>query len=167
MEGVMLLPAGIGLRAVNTTDDAFLFSLFCAARPELAHLPLPAAQLETMLAQQYQFQQCGYANQYPTARHWVIACESQAVGKIMLAELANVVHIIDFVIALGWRGQGIGSAVLQALKNYADAQTLGLSLQVERQNVAAKRLYSRFGFESSQLTATHESMKYKRPCYGS
>lgn len=159
MKDIMLLPAGIGMRLADAADDAFLFSLFCAARPELAHLPLPPAQVEILLAQQYQLQQRGYANQYPQASNWIVEYESQRVGKIMLAELANFVHIVDFVVASGWRGRGIGSAVLSALKDGASAQSLGLSLQVERQNVAARRLYVRFGFEGRQLTATHEAME--------
>ncbi|UUA74058.1 GNAT family N-acetyltransferase [Cellvibrio sp. QJXJ] len=161
MEKNIFLPAGICVRLADATDDAFLFSLFCEARPELAYLPLPPAQVETLLAQQYQLQQRGYANQYPTARNWIIECESQVVGKIMLAELVNFIHIVDFVIAFSWRSRGIGSAVLNAAKHYASAQSLGLSLQVERQNIAAKRLYTRIGFNVCQLTATHEAMECK------
>jgi ribosomal protein S18 acetylase RimI-like enzyme len=139
-------------------DGNFLFELFCSVRAELTLLPLPKAQLEQLVRQQYEWQQKSYTDQYPGAENWVIETQSGAVGKIMLHRCATVTHIIDFIIAPDWRNRGIGSTVLGALKKYIASNTGVLRLSVDRQNFHAKRLYLRQGFVVSQTSGTHEQL---------
>ncbi len=156
MKDEWVLPPECSLRLADQEDDAFLLSLFCSARPELALLPLPPVQLTQLLRQQYELQQRSYSNQYPQAEHWVVAKESVPVGKIMLARLPSSVHIVDFILAPQWRGRGIGRSILTALKVQAEAKSCTLSLQVDRQNINAKRLYQKLGFVISSFSDTHE-----------
>lgn len=160
MNKVFGLPAGITLRLASSTDEKLLFELFCSARPELSLLPLPQAQLEQLLRRQYEWQQKGYASQYPDADNWMIETPTGAVGKITLLQSADLVHIIDFIIAPVWRSQGIGSAILGALKNHVANNSCVLRLSVDRQNTHAKRLYLREGFAVSQTSDTHEQLSW-------
>ena len=144
------------LRLAGQEDEAFLWSLFCSARPELGLLPLPPAQLTQLIRHQYELQQRGYRHQYPQAENWIIATQSAPVGKIMFERSSSAVHIIDFIIVPEWRGRGVGRSILNALKEYVRAKSGVLSLQVDRQNINAKRLYHQLGFVKSQSSDTHE-----------
>lgn len=144
------------LRLATENDEEFLRALFYSARPELALLPLPPEQLTQLMRQQYQLQQHSYLNQYPQLEQWIIATQSAPVGKIMFERLQSTVHIIDFIITPEWRGRGIGRSILTSLKTHTDATGCMLSLQVDRQNFNAKRLYHQLGFVTSQSSDTHE-----------
>ncbi len=156
MNNELVLPPGLHLRLTGPDDEHFLRTLFGSVRTELALLPLPPAQVEQLIRQQYEFQQQGYANYYPHAEHWVITSHSEPVGKIMLDRSTPAVHIIDFIIAPDWRKRGVGSTILVALKAYVDANAGVLSLRVDHQNPHAKRLYQRLGFAMKQSTDTYE-----------
>ena len=112
----LILPSDISLRRVSVQDEPFLWALFGALRADLALLPLPAAQVELLMCQQYRFQQQGYANQFPLAESWVIEYQSTPVGKIMLDCTATRVHVIDIALVPGCRNRGIGSGVLVAIR---------------------------------------------------
>ncbi len=158
MNNELAFPPGFALRLVSVADEIFLFDLFCSSRPELALLPLPQAQLEQLMRQQYDWQQKGYANQYPDANTWIIENHLMSIGKITLFETTGLTHIVDFIIAPDWRSQGIGSTILEALKNYVANKSSVLGLSVDRQNFNAKQLYLRCGFVVSQIFDTHEQL---------
>lgn len=158
MNNELTLPPGYTLRLARPDDGDFLFALFCSTRTEFALLPLPKAQLEQLIRQQYEWQQKSYISQYPDAGNWIIETQSGPVGKIMLSQLASLVHIIDFIVAPDWRSRGIGSIILAALKQYVEIKAGVLRLSVDRQNAHAKRLYLRHGFVPGQLTDTHEQL---------
>lgn len=150
------LPAEFSLSVANDSHDHFLFSLFCSARPELSSLPLPPQQLELLLQQQHKLQQTGYAAQYPHAIALIIKYQSLSIGKIILNKTDKSVHLVDFIIAPQWRGQGYGSVILQALKHYAHTYGVLVSLSVDQQNLKAKQLYLRLGFVTYDSSETHE-----------
>jgi len=156
----LILPTDISLRRVSVQDEPFLWALFGALRADLALLPLPAAQVELLMRQQYRFQQQGYANQFPLAESWVIEYQSIPVGKIMLDCTATGVHVIDIALVPECRSRGIGSGVLVAIRGYVGKRAGVLSLSVDRQNIAAKRLYDRLGFVVCQQTATHDGLQW-------
>lgn len=152
----LVLPAEFSLRFVQKDDDNFLFALFCATRTEFSLLPLPPQPLEFLLQQQYRLQHAGYATQYPHAMSLVIEYQSVNIGKIVINKSDASVHIVDFAIIPQCRGRGYGSVILESIKAYAQINGATVSLSVDRQNVRAKQLYSRLGFQSSALTETHE-----------
>ena len=155
-----VLPPGLDLRLARNDDQEFLLSLFCSARPELALLPLPPAQLMLLMRQQYELQQRDYFNRYPQAENWIIVAYSGPVGKIMFERSTATLHIIDFIIAPDWRKRGIGRTILVALKACIDTKPGVMSLCVEHQNIHAKRFYQRLGFEKKQSFDTHELLTW-------
>ena len=156
MNNDWVLPAGFTLRLSTEGDADFLLSLFYSARPELGLLPLPPEQLAQLMRQQYALQQHSYRHHYPHLEHWIIGTPSASIGTIMFERLQSAIHIIDFIIAPAWRGRGIGRSILVALKTHAHANVGSLSLQVDRQNINAQRLYHQLGFVTSQSSDTHE-----------
>jgi ribosomal protein S18 acetylase RimI-like enzyme len=152
----LVLPAEFCLRFAHKNDDAFLFPLFCSTRTEFSLLPLPPQQLELLLQQQYRLQQAGYAAQYPLAVTLVIEYQSVNIGKIVINKSNASVHVVDFAIVPQYRGCGYGSVILESVKAYAHINGATVCLSVDRQNVRARQLYLRLGFQSSEVTETHE-----------
>src|SRR5688572_5051195 len=160
MSSEWVLPPGLDLRLARVDDEEFLLSLFYSARPELAFIPLPPAQLRLLMRQQYEMQQRDYTSRYPHAEHWIITMNAETVGKIMFERSAAALHIIDFIIVPDWRKRGLGSSILAALKGCVDTKVGVLSLCVEHQNIHAQRLYQRLGFIKKQSTDTHELLAW-------
>lgn len=90
-------------------------------------------------------------------RIWLIEMDGQVTGYIALCFGYSIefggrdAFVDEFYIVEGARGQGIGSAVLEAVKR--EAVKFGvrvLHLEVARTNQGAKRLYSNAGFASRE-----------------
>lgn len=85
------------------------------------------------------------------ARLWVVESAGGArepLGFLLAWEVADEAHLIDLIVAPGARRQGLGRALVETLVAHARARDLRLILlEVRRSNSAARRLYTRFGFE--------------------
>lgn len=86
-------------------------------------------------------------------RAWMVRLGQETVGYVVLTlsfsiELGGRYAFVDeLFVARGFRGRGVGRAVLRLVA--AEARALGvqaLSLEVTRSNAVAKRLYARNGF---------------------
>ena len=133
------------LRPECPGDTAFLRAVFDASRPlaaQLAHLP--AALRETILRGQFQAQRAGLGAQYPQAQNLIIMVQGTPAGHLMFDDTGEATHIADIALLPGWRGQGIGTALLLSLARAAAPR--GLALDVAEENIAAQRLYARLGF---------------------
>lgn len=61
-----------------------------------------------------------------------------------------LVNIHDLAVAPGYRGKGVGRALLEAVEQAArDWGCCRLTLEVRHDNTRARQLYRQFGFESS------------------
>lgn len=66
--------------------------------------------------------------------------------------ILDEVHITKVTVARPWRGQGIGRYFMNYLETRGlDAGGTVIRLEVRESNVAARRLYQRFGFEEVGL----------------
>ena len=64
----------------------------------------------------------------------------------------NVLFVDDLVVQKGYQGQGIGSQLLDVVKNKVQAEHLdGLELQVNACNVAARKMYEKLGFTEKSI----------------
>jgi ribosomal-protein-alanine N-acetyltransferase len=85
------------------------------------------------------------------ARLWVAERSGESpepVGFLLAWEVADEAHLIDVIVRPSERGQGFGRALVKTLIDHARARDLRLVLlEVRRSNLAARRLYTSFGFE--------------------
>ncbi len=94
--------------------------------------------------------------------------DGQVVGNAGLTPMQGVrrrhVMGLGLVVAHSAQGQGVGSALMQALVDWADrwAQALRLELTVFTDNEAAIALYRKFGFE---LEGTHRAYALRDGVY--
>lgn len=82
----------------------------------------------------------------------VAECQSQVVGFLSLESHRETprcfLYLDDFSVTAAYRGQGLGSHLLDLGEEYAARLGLGeIHLHVERDNLAARRLYQSRGFE--------------------
>jgi ribosomal-protein-alanine N-acetyltransferase len=80
--------------------------------------------------------------------HYLVArFDEQIVGFAGLWMMVDEAHITTFAVRQGWRRQGIGERLLLALFDLARARHAQMAtLEVRPSNVAARRLYEKYGF---------------------
>jgi ribosomal protein S18 acetylase RimI-like enzyme len=141
-----LLSQGFRLRPEGEADIPFLQRLYASTREEeLAIVPWSAEQKAAFLAGQFQAQRHHYRTYIPDCAFDVIERDGEPVGRLYLEERQTQLHIVDIALMPAWRGQGLGSAIMQALQAAAAAQGKGVGIFVEKFNPAL-RLYRRLGF---------------------
>jgi ribosomal protein S18 acetylase RimI-like enzyme len=80
----------------------------------------------------------------------------QPVGELGLHLARYGVADLGMAVAAGWRGRGIGSALLaEAIDQARTAGAHKIALQVWPHNAAAIALYERFGFQREGYLARH------------
>ncbi|MCB9743694.1 MAG: GNAT family N-acetyltransferase [Alphaproteobacteria bacterium] len=131
----------------------FLRRLGLSARPELALLPPPLAEM------QLDAQAASYARAWPEARSWILTDRGEPVGRLMVVDEVDHVHAIDIIIAPERRGQGLGGAAFRALQRECAARGMPLSLSVTVHN-PARRLYQRLGFQELSSDGVHVRMRW-------
>lgn len=133
------------LRPVLPSDATFLCDLFESSRADdFAFLPVGART--GLIDLQFRAQAAQYRASHPQAEHALITVGAASVGQVFLARLPHAIVLVDISVLDSHRGRGIGTAVIQALIEQADAARLPVHLSVWAQNTAAQRLYARLGF---------------------
>lgn len=84
----------------------------------------------------------------PAAHAWVAEASAEIIGMLVAWLLVDEIHIATLAVHPDWRGAGVGSRlVAQALAELIPLGAKTALLEVRRSNLAAQRLYRRFGFE--------------------
>ncbi len=136
----------IDLRAVETGDDDFLFSVYASTRTdEMARVDWNAEQQEEFLRMQFRAQAQFYTENYPGAEFQVITLNDQLIGRLYIHRRENEIRIMDIALLPEFRGQGIGSTLLQDILGQGRHLNLPVTIHVEQFNPAL-RLYQRMGF---------------------
>jgi ribosomal protein S18 acetylase RimI-like enzyme len=134
------------LRSVADADRAFLIDVYASVREdELAHLPWDEAIRRAFVEQQFAAQDAHYRAHYPGATLDVIEVDGEPAGRLYVHRGPRDIRIMDIALAPGFRGRGIGGALLRSLIDEASASGRKLSIHVEVNN-PARRLYERLGF---------------------
>ncbi len=142
-----LLSKGLSLRPETDDDLPFLMQLFASTRAdELALVPWSEEQKRAFLIQQFSAQRMHYRSFLADTRYDVLERDGVPVGRLYLNERHTRVHIVDIALIPGSRDDGIGTAIITALQDYARARGKGVDIFVERTN-PARSLYDRLGFK--------------------
>jgi len=87
---------------------------------------------------------------------FVAVFEGEIVGELRVESSWYGVGEIGMMVAAGWRGRGVGTALMVAAIDWARAQGLHkLALSVFPHNDAAMALYRKFGFVEEGRRASH------------
>ena len=160
----LIAPVRFSLRPEVETDAPFRLALFRASRgPGWDRVPLPADMLTRIMEQQFHAQTQGYRAAYPQARLEIITVDSAPVGRLATDRGADALRVVDIALLAERRGQGIGAAILRALMDEAADAGTPVTLQVDRDNLTAQRLYHRLGFVLSAANDTHLTLRWPAP----
>lgn len=81
------------------------------------------------------------------ARYFVARAAGRVIGYAGLWIVVDEAHVTTFAVAPAWRRRGIGERLLMALLDVSiDAGAREATLEVRLSNLAARRLYEKFGF---------------------
>ncbi len=157
---------GLVLRPARDDDLPWLHALYATTRSaELAAVPWPQAAKDAFLAQQFALQHRHYLAHFPEADFWVLATPRERVGRLYLDRHAEPHLLVDISLLPAWRGQGLGTVLIEHAQSLASAAHAALSLHVMHANPGAHRLYQRLGFVASGSSQTHLAMRWE-PCGG-
>jgi GNAT superfamily N-acetyltransferase len=133
------------LRPETDADGWLLEALFADLRAvELSLLP-DEPMRHAFIRQQVDARERGWRDAWPDADRLVIVVADEPVGRLLVDVAVDGMHVVDVALLPGRRGQGIGTAVLDAVLSQADARGAPCELSVDRGS-PAKRLYERLGF---------------------
>ena len=158
------LPVRVGrmsLFAATEADMPFLRRLFRSVREEeLALTGWPESAKDAFCNSQFDLQHTHYVRHFPQAAFLLVREATDDVGRLYVDASSSNVHIIDISLLPHRRNEGAGTALLKHCKHHAEGQGKPLSLQVERNNIRAQRLYQRLGFTVMDTNQTHIAMRW-------
>ena len=107
------------------------------------------------------------ANDAALGQFWFVRHEDQDVGHALLSygfDLefgGRTATVTEVYLREAHRGLGLGTAVFEALEQHcAERGVQTLELQAERENTAARRFYTRLGFQA------HDRVPYSKAIQG-
>jgi len=162
----MSSPPPLELRTVRDSDRGFLYDLYAQSRWDFQLVDWSSdAQREQMTRMQYDAQHKHYWKNYPESEHQIILRTDTPspvrVGRIWTSVLDDYILLLDINIHPRHQDQGIGTAMLQRLKDRARDLGVPLRHSVEMGNEDALRLYKRLGFIIRKSTDTHYGMQWR------
>jgi ribosomal protein S18 acetylase RimI-like enzyme len=138
--------ARVALRPALPADREFLLGVYESTRTEeVALTAWDDAQKRAFLRQQAEAQDTDYRGRYGDAGFLVVERDGEPIGRLYRGEKPGELLLLDIALLPQWRGQGIGSALIDDLLAEADRRGMTVTLHVEHWN-PAKRLYDRLGF---------------------
>lgn len=151
----------IKLRAVLPEDEEFLFQIYAATRrEEVAAWGWDPVQQGLFLKMQFRGQQQAYEMMFRDMDHSLILLNEHPVGRILIASINQTIRLIDIAVLPEYRGNGVGSCVLQDLVVKAETEGIPVQLQVQKNNLQAIQLYQRLGFLTIGESSTHFLMEH-------
>jgi ribosomal protein S18 acetylase RimI-like enzyme len=155
-----VLPPHLTLRPIDEKDRLFICALYADMRDDLRQLPLPPAGLEQLIAFQQQVHENGQRAAFPNAQYLLLEHHGRPVGKSVVADTPDGLHLVELAILSRERRQGFACAMLRALQQRAANQGSRMRLTVACNNQAALRLYARLGFQPCGGDLVHTQLAW-------
>lgn len=99
----------------------------------------------------------------PASATSVIEVDDQRVGRLRVTRTGDCIELSGIQLLPSVQGHGIGSAVIEDLKEQAVAAGIPLNLAVEKDNPDAGRLYERLGFVRVGETEEEFQLRWNPP----
>lgn len=152
----------VELRPVTASDDEFLLSVYASTRAdELAQAEWAEGQKEMFLRWQFDLQRREYDARFPDASYNVILVDQQPVGRIWVGSDDEQIRLLDIALLPEFQSRGIGTALLERLKNHAANSGKALRHMVFVLNNNAERFYERLGFTRIEDFGAYKHMEWR------
>jgi len=144
-------------------DQEILFQIYASTRSEeLALTNWTEEQKMSFLMMQFRSQQAYYIENYQQAQFQIIESNHQTIGRLYTSVMNKELRIVDITILPEFRGNGIGTKILESIFKEAQKQNQDVTIHVERNNPALK-LYLRLGFSIIEDKGVY--LFLSRPCH--
>jgi ribosomal protein S18 acetylase RimI-like enzyme len=154
-------PPNVTLRPITPEDVPFLQRVYASTRTEeLAPVPWTDQRKDEFLAMQFRQQHEYYQQRYRAAAFDVILVDGRPAGRLYIDRRPTDLHVIDIAFLPEFRGAGLGTAILRALREEAAASSHTMSIYVEKMN-RALGLYERLGFVRIDDTEVYWLMEWR------
>jgi ribosomal protein S18 acetylase RimI-like enzyme len=131
-------------RPATAADTPLLRELYADSRPELTVLPMDSRLV--LVDMQFRAQRRRHATQFPDHEQHVLTARGADVGQVLVDRRPGELHILDIVVDLGHRRQGIAAAVLAELVDEALIRNERIWTSFWAGNTGAFRLFEGAGF---------------------
>ncbi|AGA92248.1 acetyltransferase [Thioflavicoccus mobilis 8321] len=158
LPGASNLPNGLGLRPARPSDQPFLAALYSSTRADLRLIDGEQELVESIIDMQFRAQTMGYGQQFPNAMYFIVEKLNERIGKATIDFGSSAVHVVDIAFIPIARGRGYGATVLQAIQQIAGQLKAPMLLSVKKDNLPARRLYQKMGFQLEQSGAAHDQL---------
>jgi GNAT superfamily N-acetyltransferase len=149
----------VAVRPAGEADDAFFARVYASTREEdVTRMGFGEEERAAFVAQQFAAQSAHYARCYGGASYSVVVVDGVDAGRLIVADLADEVLIVDVALLPAFRGRGVGTRLLGPLLAEADAAGRTVGIHVERFN-PAQRLYERLGFVAGDDDGVYRKME--------
>lgn len=157
-----LTTQGFALRTEVDADIPFLRRLYISTRwEELAPvIDWTVAQKIAFLESQFALQRHHYRKYYGASEFAVIEKNGGPAGRIYIDRQDSLLAVVDIALLPEYRGQGAGTALMQAVCAEARAAGKKVSICVEKFN-PAQNLYRRLGFREVADEGIHWIMEWR------
>ncbi|MET0258481.1 MAG: GNAT family N-acetyltransferase [Methylobacterium sp.] len=136
-----------GLRLETAEDAEFLRRLFAADASALLHgSGLPEAMVADLVDAQIRSRDRTYRDCYPTARYGIVTCADVPVGRLVVADMGDLAHVVDIAILPSRRREGLAAALMRDAMAPWAAQGRGGRADVYVGNAASLALFIGLGF---------------------
>lgn len=149
------------LRSATAADRPFLRRLFEEVRARDIEAWGPLAG--TLVPMQLQAQEASYAATFPGAAHDIIECGGEPVGRCIVWRTDDEVRLVDIGLLASYRGRGLGTSIIAALRDEAVQNEKPLRLHVDMVNEGARRLYERLGLRVTHQVGPQWAMALESP----
>jgi len=158
------LPDGgtVELRPVSESDNDFLVRVYGSTREEeLAQTAWTEDQKEIFLRWQSDLQRKEYESRFPDADYCIIIVDQQPAGRIWVGADEEQVRLLDIALLSDFQNRGVGTVLLERLKNEAQRQGKPLRHMVFVLNNNADRFYLRLGFKKIEDFGAYKHMEWR------
>lgn len=166
LSGSLKFQGGLSLRPMNSSDKAFVESLYRSTRDDLRMLDAEDDFIEEFIDLQRRAQTDGYGDMFPNAMYFVAEYHNERIGRVVLDFGANEIRVVDIALIPPARGKGYGGQVLQAVQLAAGKVMAPVALSVRFDHLRAKQLYAHLGFVVEEAQIPYERMVWYPPASG-
>jgi ribosomal protein S18 acetylase RimI-like enzyme len=154
-------PVSVSLRPVTPADREFLISVYGGSRAqELAQVDWDDAQKDAFVRWQFERQEEEYAQRYPDARYDVILVDGVPAGRLWIGIQDKEIRLLDIAILVEFQNRGVGTYLLNQLKDEATREKKSLRHMVFVLNDNAYRFYERLGFSTIEDLGGYKHMEW-------
>ena len=151
----------VTLRKVEADDEGFLCGVYASTRwEELGPTGWSDGEKVAFLESQFRAQHAWYAENFVDAAFDVILVRDVPAGRLYVRRAPDEIRLVDIALLPGFRGSGIGTALLRELQDEAATARKPLRIHVEKMNPAA-RLYERLGFRKIEDRGVYDFLEWR------